>query len=95
MRVILDLHVKNGKCLLLEVDNVSFSTKKIAFIFGDNIDDNGCTLYVFEIPDDGTEAYKILSYEAFEKGALDLRGYDYRMYDCNTMEEIFEYDEEV
>lgn len=89
MRVILDLPAKNGKYLLLEVDNIGFGTEKISFIFEDNIDDNGCTLYVFNIPDDGTEVCKILSQEAFEKGTLDLRGYDdYRMYDCNTMEEI-------
>lgn len=88
MRVILDLPAKNGKYLLIEVDNISFANEKIALIFGDNIDNNGCTLYVFDIPDDGTEVYNILSYEAFEKGALDLRGYAYRMYDCNTMEEI-------
>ena len=88
MRVILDLPEKNGKYLLIEVDNISFGTEKIALIFGDNIDKNGFTLYVFDVPDDGTEVYNILSYEAFEKGALDLRGYTYHMYDCNTMEEI-------
>ena len=88
MRVILDLPAKNGKYLLIEVDNISFGTEKIALVFGDNIDKNGCTLYVFDVPDDGTEVYKILSYEALEKGTLDLRGYTYHMYDCNTMEEI-------
>ena len=92
MRVILDLHVKNGKYLIIEVDNISFGNEEIAFVFGNNTD--GCTLYSFNIPDDGTEVYKILSYDAFEKGALDLRGYDYHMYDCNTMEEIFDDEEE-
>ena len=88
MRVILDLPAKNGKYLLIEVDNIAFDNERIALVFGDNIDKNGCTLYVFNIPDDGTEMYKFLSCEAFEKGTLDLRGYTYRMYDCNTMEEI-------
>ena len=88
MRVILDLPAKNGKYLLIEVDNISFGNEKVALIFGDNIGNNGCTLYVFDIPDDGTEMYKFLSCQAFEKGTLDLRGYIYRMYDCNTMKEI-------
>lgn len=88
MRVILDLPAKNGKYLLIEVDNIAFDNERIALVFGDNIDKNGCTLYVFDIPDDGTEMYKFLSCQAFEKGALDLRGFTYHMYDCNTMEEI-------
>lgn len=88
MRVLLDLKRKNDKFILLEVDNVSFGTEHIVFIFGDK--SSGEVLYVFDIPDDGTEVYNILSYEALEKGFLDLRGYGYHMYDVKTFKEIFE-----
>lgn len=91
MRVIMDLKTKKGKYYIIEVDNISFAIETIAFYFGNKID--GSILYVFDIPDDGTEVYNILSYEAFEKGALDLRGYNYCRYDGDTLEEIFE-DEE-
>lgn len=88
MRVLLDLKRKNNKFILLEVDNVSFGTENIVFIFGDK--SSGEILYAFNIPDDGTEVYNILSHEALEKGFLDLRGYEYHMYDIKTSEEIFE-----
>lgn len=89
MRVIMDLKVKKGKYYIIDVDNISFGTDEIGFYFGGS---KGI-LYFFDIPDDGTEVYNILSNEAFEKGTLDLRGYDYQMYDSETLEEIFD-DEE-
>lgn len=91
MRVIMDLKTEKGKYYIVEVDNISFGIEEIGFIFGNETD--GSMLYIFDVPDDGTEVYKILSQEAFEKGTLDLRGYDYRMYDGNTMEEIFDKEE--
>ena len=89
MRVIMDLKVGKGKYYIIDVDNISFSTEEIGFVFGAP----GGILYIFNIPDDGTEVYNIFSTEAFEKGTLDLRGYDYRMFKSDTLEEIFDEEE--
>lgn len=93
MRIMLDIKTKNkkGKYILLEVDNVSFGTGEICFIFGDN--NSGTILYSVNIPDNETEVYDILyilSLKALEKGFLDLRGYEYHMYDEVTGEELIE-----
>ena len=85
----MDLKVKKGKYYIIDVDNISFGTDQIAFIFGEP---EGI-LYSFDIPDDGTEVYNILSNEAFEKGILDLRGYSYQMFNSDTFEEIFNEEE--
>lgn len=89
MRVIMDLKIEKGKYYIIDVDNISFGTDTIGFYFGGS---KGI-LYFFDIPDDENEVYSILSNEAFEKGTLDLRGYSYRMYNSETLEEIFD-DEE-
>ena len=89
MRVIMDLKGEKGRYYIIDVDNIAFSTDEIGFVFGTR-----GILYDFNIPDDGTEVYNILSNEAFEKGTLDLRGYDYRMFDSDTLEEIFDEEEE-
>lgn len=91
MRIMLDLKTKNkkGKYILLEADNISFGTDEICFIFGDDI--SGTILYSVSIPNDETEVYDILyalSCKALENGFLDLRGYEYHMYDEKTFEEI-------
>lgn len=86
MRVIMDLKAGKGRYYIIDVNNISFSTDELAFVFGTP----GGILYIFNISYHGTEAYNILSNEVFEKGILDLRGYSYRMFDSDTLEEIFD-----
>lgn len=90
MRVIMDIKVGKAKYYVIDIDNITFGTDEIGFVFGGP---KGI-LYDFNIPDDGTEVYNILSNEAFEKGTLDLRGYSYRMFNSETLEEIFDDEEE-
>lgn len=81
----MDLKGGKGRYYIIDVDNISFSTDELAFVFGAP----GGILYIFNIRNDETEVYNILSNEVFEKGTLDLRGYSYRMFDSDTLEEIF------
>ena len=81
---------KKGKYYMIDVDNISFGTDEIGFVFGKP---EGI-LYIFDIRDIETEVYDVLSEEAFVEGTLDLRGYSYRMFNSETLEEIFDDDEE-
>ena len=90
MRVIMNLKGKEGRYYVIDVDNISFGTHQIGFVFGAP---KGI-LYIFYIPYYDLEAYNTLSNEVFEKGTLDLRGYDYQMFNSDTLEEIFDDEEE-
>lgn len=102
MRVIMDsrkeiLTNRTGKevngLIVLEVNNVTINEDLRSIVFVDIERDGLSSLYSFDLPeiedDYCRELYgNLLVSEAFEKGLLDLRGYQYRVFDDMTsMEE--------
>ena len=101
MRVIMDsrkeiLTNRTGKevngLIILEVNNVTIDEDLRNIVFVDIERDGSSSLYSFDLPeieDDYCRELRgnLIVSEAFEKGLLDLRGYQYRVFDYTTSTE--------
>lgn len=102
MRVIMDsrkeiLTNRTGKevngLIILEVNNITIDEDLRSIVFVDIERDGSSSLYSFDLPEIEDDYCRelhgnLLVSDAFEKGLLDLRGYQYRVFDyTNSTEE--------